>query len=210
MSLNRFLLLTLTAIACQADPSSIVVRCDLAHPCPAGLICQADQTCGQEPAQVDAGADMTAGSDLSPPYGCTVPDGKPVGASWACPVTLQKGQGASTICASGFSLCKDASRIDQAACKALSGFYFADIFDSYDGSLTNAPCTTRAGTRPTFWGCGRINITAPAIVFQMPKQCAGFERAIDCSSVLNLNCTYALNDANWVGVSGLGVLCCPM
>jgi hypothetical protein len=122
-------------------------------------------------------------------------------------VVLQRGK-ASSACATGYGLCKDASKVDASACKTLAGFYFADIYDTFkNGDLATATCTSTANPSPAYWGCGGVSLNAPKVL-QMPIKCRSFERAIDCSAG-GITCRGTLDDSEWTA-TGLGVLCCPL
>jgi hypothetical protein len=201
MRANLFPLLSLL-IACAADPSQVRLLCDASHPCPIGLVCLPDQTCGSTEGS-DAGTDLAT----LPATGCTGPGGQAIGLAYACPVILQRGS-ASSSCATGYKLCKEATKIDMAACKALSGFYLGELYDTFkNGDLATATCTSTTNAAPAYWGCGRVSLSAPRVL-QMPIKCFGFERAIDCASA-GITCRGTLDDSEWTS-TGLGVLCCPM
>lgn len=199
---TRFVLPALLLAGCSIDPDRVIFRCDPAHPCPQGLVCLSNQTCGP-----GASGDLGGVSDLTPAYGCTVPNGQAIGRAWACPVgMLSKGQ-ASGLCGTGYKLCTSATALDgDSRCRTIAGFFAAQVIGSAAGGPDSAQCGSTSNPFQVFYGCGRIELN---YVFQVVMPCNGFERVIDCNDPdREWLCGRTLDDTSTT-VSA-GVLCCPV
>lgn len=189
--------------ACFSEPDRAVIRCDADHPCPAGLVCM-NQICG-------AGTSGDLGTpggemDLSPAYGCTVPNGRAIGRAWACPTpTLAKGQAAG-LCAQGFKLCTSGADVmADPACKTLATFHAAELIGTTNGSPDNAQCQSTANAFQVFYGCGRVQLN---VTYQVNTPCLQLERAIDCNQPsTGWTCGRTLADTSTTVAAG--VMCCP-
>lgn len=203
----RFLVwLSMSWAACfSVDPSRVVYKCDEAHPCPSGLVCQG-QICG--PGSGDGGglADLATDGGLSPSDGgqggCARGNGTRIGTVWACPGAFVVGEAAAR-CASGYSLCRQISSAVQSdsGCRLISGFYAADVPGYYTSNPGNGLCGTPA---TLYFGCGAIKLNR---VWQTMGACGGASRAVDCAAA-GWTCGATLQATAQVN-EGDGVLCCP-
>ena len=141
--------------------------------------------------------------------------GTQVGGAWACPGTFPRGN-AVKQCAAKFSVCKTADSVDLSACNALDGFFVSDAlgYSGFPACRNVDPiffqCTAfqpGMDNRLRF-GCG--GLAKPYALTNCTSQCAGFDRALNCSQEVDYTCGASLglaDEANLLPSSG--VLCCP-
>jgi len=185
------------------DLSGITFKCDADRACPDGYTCSTGEC--KVPGDVPVptpnptpGCSGTNGSDVS---------GSGTGKVWACPGKWDQSQLASGLCATGYSICKDASAVNLGICNAKSGFFFADV-GVYKANGNRLDC----GSNNNLWdrgfaGCG----TSPDNQQKASSICGGFNRAIigtdsTLLKVLKANDTLAKSTENTSSENG--VLCC--
>ena len=116
--------------------------------------------------------------DLATASGCASGQGYAVGQAFACPGTFGgTGKGASTLCASGYRLCRKTAghlgTADLKACRLLPGMYIGDVIGSYQVDPGQAVCDGTQPRRQVF-GCGKNSRSLSAGV-----KCGGFEQVVD-------------------------------
>lgn len=162
-----------------------------------------------------AGVDL-AGADLasSPPpdfaggptavAGCSGV-GYAVGGAYACVGVFSAASPASKLCASGYSVVKDGSKVSLAQCKMLPGFFAGDVLLSrYSANAPNTgTCmmTPLVGQVRQFVGCGKRTSVA------LTTACAGFDQAVDCTPDPAWDCPANQLDAATNTSAADGVLC---
>lgn len=195
--------------------NGVVLTCE--GTCPEGFVCQ-DGKCRANPAG-DAAAAVGDQGDASPgdlaEYGCAKPGGKPVGSAWACPGLFARGK-ADDVCASHYGTCADSAPIDLDACNSLPGFYVSQGLgkSQYRICRNIDPVNFVCGAPPAGYdnrfrfGCG--GLSTPYILQACQRQCAGFDRAIECTGTGgDYDCRGSLtigDDGN--NFPSIGVLCC--
>lgn len=122
--------------------------------------------------------------DMAPTGGCTKPGGTYIGFlgadTWACP-----GKGSlPTLCAVGYSGCKNGIPVDTAACYKLPGFFLADIVGQRDLSNPDpnlASCKAPKPSEGVLWfGCG-ANTALPSVArFMRGPSCSSLSGPVDC------------------------------
>lgn len=191
------------------DPSRIVISCDAQHACLDGQSCIGGRCVDALPSDAaapDQGSNDLNG-DLLAPSGCAQGQRSPLGPyAWACPGTFNQGQ-ARGLCAPGFQVCTDGTRVDLAAGNALSGFFIADARGYYTGgSQTFAICGQEPGASNRVWfgAGGRV-----ANVYTATTACQKFSKLLDCQPGSGWDCFTAqtLDGTKNTNPSD-GVLCC--
>lgn len=197
----------------------VTLTCTSEDPrCPDGQSCQ-NGICRAEPRDLAASADGMAATDGAPPDqarpGCSKGGGVQVGGAWACAGTFAKG-GAATLCAVGFAPCKSPANIDLAACNQLPGFFVADVlaFSQFPECHNVDPPLFRCGSYQAGfdnrlrYGCG--GLAKPYVLTSCQRQCAGFDRALNCSREVDYICGASMSLADEANIlPAIGTLCCP-
>lgn len=212
----RAILLSLLFVGCSIpDPTQIPIRCGDGNPCPSGQSCGPEGLCftpasdmaGSEVADMPiAAGDGSMSMDQAKPSGCAKGTAYDLGKAWACQSDYNKAtSAASSLCASGFHVCKDATDIGAtslAKCATTSGFYAAAVIGSRNefGTPGQAVCG-QGELYKVIFGCGMGGLA-------ISTTCSGLNRGIDCGSNANYSCAATL-DATDNRVKGDGVLCCP-
>lgn len=202
------------AVSCYSpDLSGVNYTCDEANPyCPDGLECIVGACLppGSTPPVPDGG---TAG----PPDGSMTVNGCKgqgfvVGQNvFACPGafnpdTRDAVPAASALCATGFKICGDAKGLDIPMCRALGGFFAAQV--NVRRNNNNFECGV-SNSNPYYAGCGK-NARNTVSDVPMMQQCAGFPQAIDCRGDNQWLCDPNQLERTTNPISADGVLCCPM
>lgn len=215
--------------ACQYTPTldATCYTCLESNPyCPDGTTCMGgycrtpNSSCPVPDAAMEAPPDLRPASDGASPsvdmsmHGCRSGVGYVVGSAYACPGRfdadpLTAVPFASELCAPGYGIAPTSTGIDLAACKALPGFFAAQVRAYKDASgLTFFRCG-EAPSGPYVKlqvGCGQTRADA---ITMGSKQCGGqYNQAIDCSLSTAWSCTNAptLDQARQLGDAD-GVLC---
>lgn len=213
-------LATVAASCFNVNPDAIDFLCSVYDPrCPEGQVC-IDSHCRPPatpdgPLSGDLGADAGAMRTDLARSGCANGLGTQVGNAWACPGTFPRGN-APKQCAAGFSVCKVAGGVDLAACNKIDGFFVADAlgFSAFPACRNvDANFFQCVGYQPGFdnrlrFGCG--GLAKSYALSNCTSQCAGFDRALNCSQEVDYTCgsSNGLSDeANLLPSSG--ALCCP-
>lgn len=210
------LAVSLSAACFNPDYSSVQYVCDEANPyCPDGLSCIEGQ-CLPPDTEIQSPEEDGGIPDLRTPVaGCASGSGTQVGTAFACPGRFTSRSGSSTpsasqLCAAGYTICTNASGIDLARCRMLSGFFAASA-PMRRGNGTPNPSTFACGT-PTgsmsqvLWaGCG-VNQTNT--VFDLVQPCQGFGQAVDCVTDNRWSCFSANLSSTDQENAANGVLCC--
>lgn len=193
----------------SADLSETVLLCDPSRPCPEGYSC-VNQKC-QIPG--DSSADMSVAV-----AGCKDGTGKNVSTNganviWACPGKFSAGKpaNASSLCATGWSLCKSGASLDKSICKASAGFFVADVpVKRPENKWDVYSCGNAVGKEgPGFSGCGK-NVYGDWVIDS--QTCNDFNQGrFDTNgefrvSGSNLSLDQAVTSSN----SNDGVLCCKI
>ena len=204
------LLLILVAGCTIPDPATIPLSCDPANPCPSGRSC-IDGQCSQDQPDlsivVDLGIDasidgMLPAPDLAEPSGCKGSGSRLEAGEWRCPGTFGGAVKASSLCASGYSVCAKLTPAALSACNAQAGFFASTQMGSRRDTdpIGTSKCDNSEIVKTVF-GCGGGGTLAS-------MQCSGLTRVIDCSaSVLTWTCGSTL-DTTSQNVGTNGVLCC--
>lgn len=132
---------------------------------------------------------------------------------FACPGAFSgtTSSNATTLCASGYSICQNTIDIDLAKCNAagMPGFYIGDKLGEHNSTM--AACGTQNNLIEDYWvGCGNpSNIRLVSI----PQTCNGFLAGRDCDngtgSEFNCNGDNQTPIEDIVSTNPLhGVLCC--
>lgn len=203
------------------DLSQVTVTCsEDSPPCPDGMACQ-DGICRRQ-AGDDGSTEMSdAGVDAAGPpvdaavVGC-LGGGTRVGTAWACPGVFKKGE-AATLCAAGFSVCKDATGVDTTACNRVDGFFVSQSLGKSEFRICRNidPLNFICGAAPPGYdnrmrfGCG--NLVQPYVLQNCQQQCGSFDRTLDCTGS---GADYQCSTSNSIGddanlTTFIGVLCCP-
>lgn len=193
--------------------------CDDANPqCPAGYEC-AESRCfstdnipmtGTDPTPVpDGGTGMMGATGCASGMGFDVSrdQQRPV---FACPGTFtadgDKTKNVNRLCATGFSICGDAMRVNLQACNALStGFFVARSIARRASNSTDVQCMApMGGTRELLWaGCGR-NMGKDVFT----AMCGGFSAARDCDLASSFGCYNNSLEGAFNKDAASGALCC--
>ena len=199
------------------DPGVAPLRCSEAQPaCPDGLICQGGMCQAADSADASAIVDMSSVdirvSDMNQ-SGCASGAGFPIGAMgcWACAGTFSPAKTASSLCASGYSLPTNATKIPDADCiKVSGGFFMSSVFGASsrnfaDPSFSQCGVWTGGLVEPGYFGCG----TAPQSGTLNPSAvCNGFRQHLQCNSILGLLCPQTSINQNTNTTATNGVICC--
>lgn len=203
----------------NVNPAGIDFLCSVYDPrCPEGQTC-IDSHCRTPLPDGRSAVDLATGDGGSTAdmarSGCANNAGMQVGQAWACPGTFPVGN-ATKQCATGFSVCKVAAGIDLDACNKINGFFVADALGYSEFSAcrnVDANFFSCVGYQPLFdhrlrFGCGGLN--QPYVLTNCTLQCAGFDRALNCSREVDYTCGSSsglADEANLLPSSG--TLCCP-
>lgn len=209
------------AMPCCFNPNTngVDITCTVEDPrCLEGQVCIAGHCITQAPEAglpADLGGDAGVGQPDMARSGCANGAGTQVGGAWACPGTFPRGN-AVKQCAAKFSVCKTADSVDLSACNAIDGFFVSDAlgYSGFPACRNVDPiffqCTAfqpGMDNRLRF-GCG--GLAKPYALTGCTSQCAGFDRALNCSQEVDYTCGASLglgDEANLLPSSG--VLCCP-
>lgn len=199
----------LVLAACvRPDENLIKIICgDGQPPCPEGKSCVAGFCAGAVDAAVtdDAATDASMTTDqassmpdLRPVQGCASGTGVALGAmASACPGAFSAGQ-ARQRCATGWSLCTQASKVDLAAAASLQGFFVADQPAYWSGTKDIETCGTSLGNQ-LLYGAGTGGRAGTA-------KCGGFMVVRDVETGWSTSNGSLDNAANTNAKDG--VLCC--
>jgi hypothetical protein len=118
---------------------------------------------------------------------------------------------ATTVCASGYEICRNADRIDLAKCNAPSipGFFIANVRGEQSGGM--GVCGNHPMSNEDYWaGCGN---TSSIRLVSLPQPCMGFSLGRDCDN--SMSSTFNCRDDNDKPIEDVtsttpvhGVLCC--
>ncbi len=189
-------LFTILVGACfDPDTSRIVLLCPDGNPCKDGGQGTQDMT-------------MSSRMDLTQSTGCAAGIvGHSVGNNaFACPKTFGQNE-APTLCAPGWQLCTDATKINLTACNSLTEFFIANSpgFYANSGSPTMEVCAQNTGGNQSAWfGCG----SSPSHVSTSTTACNGFQLVADCQSGSFLTCAGIVIESVHNNNDNDGVLCC--
>lgn len=186
-----------------ADPAGVALLCDANNPCPEGRQCT-DGQCA-DPAVQDASiSDLTVTTDLAEVAGCRASNGTRLGTGqWLCPGSFGGASPkASTLCASGFTLCATLDAQALAACNAAAGFFASSVIGSRkDTAPVGTGQCDQKELIAVVYGCGvGAGLTAS-------MACSGFPKLIDCYMNAGWNCATTLDGTSSVNPKN-GVLCC--
>jgi len=188
------------------DSSRIVISCDAQHACLDGQSCIGGRCLDGLPPDMATAADQGS-SDLLTPSGCAQGQRFPLGPyAWACPGTFNQGQ-ARSLCASGFKVCTDGTRVDLTAANTLNGFFIGDARGYWMGGTADfSICGPEPGPSNRVWfGAG----ARVANVYTARTVCQGFGKLLDCQPSSGWDCFMGntLDGTKNTNASD-GVLCC--
>lgn len=207
MSRSHSLCIVPLLVACfNPDTSHLIITCSAQRPeCPEGQACINDRCMPPSAGQPDQGtSDLGPGSaDMAFLSGCADGKGFPAGAASACPGTFVVGD-ARKRCATGWTICKTAAMLDEAACSKLPGFFVADQPAYWRTMQSDEQCST-ATFNQMWYGCGSKQTSVRDGV----QMCGGLKRALDCKFGSGWTCL-AMHSLDKVSneTAEDGVLCC--
>ena len=201
--------------------------CDEANPqCPAGYEC-AESKCfptdnfpltmpdpDPTPLPPDAGGGMMGAAGCASNTGFNVSKDM-MRPAFACPGTFtnstDKQRNVNRLCAAGYVVCGDATRVNVGACNMITtGFFVARVVARRSSSSTEVACMSPGGNqKEALWaGCGRTGQD----IFMAPMCGMGFTAARDCNldtKVSSFGCWSTTNlDAAYNTQAASGALCC--
>lgn len=198
--------------------------CDDANPqCPAGYEC-AESKCfptdritlmmpepDPTPLPPDAGGGMMGAAGCASGNGFNVSKDM-MRPAFACPGTWQstgdKTKNINRLCAAGYVVCGDATRVNITACNMIpTGYFVARVVARRNKNSTEVACMTPGGNQgEVLWaGCGRTGQD----IFMAPMCGMGFTSARDCDPGSAFGCfSYTSLDSTFNTQAASGALCC--
>lgn len=134
---------------------SIPIRCDEANPCPSDRACVGGLCAA--PLDLAVAADLATVASV----GCASSTNaqKLSDRMWACPGAFNMG-GARSLCAQGWSVCKDIADVNPMFCeKSVHPFFIADV-PAYRPGTNPLICAQTTIYQRMFGGCGDVSSVA--------------------------------------------------
>lgn len=216
MKLKSEMLMSIAALLASScfnpDYDRVQISCSSASP-----QCPNDRVCNGFYCVIPQAEDLKSAIDSAIEInGCSARNGFQVGNAWACPGVFGKG-GARGLCATGYSVCKDANTVSLPDCMRLEGFYVADSraydeFKNCEATASALVCEYINGRLNGLWmGCGqKLDYTQNCL----RSSCSGFSQVLNTVMAENLpqppwidSQTIELDQQQNIN-SKNGVLCC--
>lgn len=211
-------LLALTLSGCfSPNLEGVTFVCDESNPqCPAGYTCTEGRCVqGSGSMMEPPGSTVDGGGGNAGAAGCASGVGFDVSKdmtrpAYACPGTFQADfssqKNVNRLCASGYAICGDASRVNVPMCNMImTGYFVARVDTRRQAGMSDVQCGSPNNTyKEELWGgCGRSGTG----IFQ--ANCSGFTSARDCDPQTTFSCMFkgSLESSTNTDANS-GALCC--